>query len=303
MSQIPPQSNAPRNPAHAPLAADEPTRNRTSEESGMQMDQHDTKSTTALLRKEASVDTLETNSLCCAAAGIIAPSRSTTEALTPHEKLREAAAPNATLIAQNRPPAQPVVGYTHPECILESPSKTAFDGVQIDERAEYEKEFPVPEGLKYCTQRDTYITAPGANSSDTFARDQYAYRAGFAAWRRRAWKFSGQLLQTAQIIVNLRKHAHALMVDSDTGNHQLLEAVLEQAALQKKLTETAQQLDDLAWVLAEGVHIFKVECPEDADWYAEAEEALFKVHLHQQKIRVNRPNAAPNDQQAEGVHP
>jgi hypothetical protein len=110
MSQICSQSNTHRNPAHTP-AADEPTRNRTSEESGMQKYQHDTQSTTALLRKETSVDTLETNSLCCAAAGIIAPSGSTTEALTPHEKLREAATPNATLIAQNRPTAQPVLGY------------------------------------------------------------------------------------------------------------------------------------------------------------------------------------------------
>ena len=77
----------------------------------MQKDQHNTQSTTAFLRKESNVDTLETNSLCCAAAGIIAPTCSTTEALIPHEKLREAATPNATLTAQNRPPAQPAVGY------------------------------------------------------------------------------------------------------------------------------------------------------------------------------------------------
>jgi hypothetical protein len=89
----------------------EPTRNRTSEESGVQKDQHNTQSTTALLRAETSVGTLETNSLCCAAAGIIASSSSTTEALIPHEKLREAATPNATLTAQNRAPAQPAVGY------------------------------------------------------------------------------------------------------------------------------------------------------------------------------------------------
>jgi hypothetical protein len=81
----------------------------------MQKDQQNTQSTTALLREEASVDTLETNSLCCAAAGIIASSSSTTEALIPHEKLREAATPNATLIAQNRPPAQPAEGYTTTE--------------------------------------------------------------------------------------------------------------------------------------------------------------------------------------------
>jgi len=100
-----------RRPAHASSASDAPTHNRTSEESGMQKDLHETQFKSALLCKETSVDTLETNSLCCAAVGIIAPSSSTAEALTPHEKLREAATPNATLIAQNRPPAQPVEGY------------------------------------------------------------------------------------------------------------------------------------------------------------------------------------------------
>ena len=154
----------------------------------MQKDQHDTQSTTALLRKETSVDTTETNSLCCAAAGIIAPLSSTTEVLTPHEKLREAAAPNATLIAQNRPPAQLVEGYKHPACKCERPAQLAVIEVQIDERAEFEREFPVPEGLLYCTQRGTYITGSGAKTSDAFAREHYAYRAGFAAWKRRAWK-------------------------------------------------------------------------------------------------------------------
>ena len=103
------------NPANASPALEAPTRHQISEESGMQKELQSTQSTTALLCKEASVDTLETNSLCCAAAGIIAPFSTTTEALIPHEKLREAATPNATLIAQYRSPAQPAVGYTHPE--------------------------------------------------------------------------------------------------------------------------------------------------------------------------------------------
>ncbi|MBP5951842.1 hypothetical protein [Pseudomonas sp. P42] len=189
MSQIPPQSTTPpRNPAHAPSAEDEPTRNRTSEESGMQLDQHDTQSTTALLRKEASVDTLETNSLCCVAAGIIAPSSSTTETLTPHEKLREAAAPNATLIAQNRPHAQPIEGYKPPLPEQKTVQQLAVDVLQIDERAEFEKEFPVPEGVQYCQQRGTYISSPCAGKSDTFARELYAYRVGLAGWLRRSWK-------------------------------------------------------------------------------------------------------------------
>ena len=154
----------------------------------MKMDQHTTQKSTVLLCNANDVDTPETNSLCCAAAGIIAPSSSTTEALIPHEKLREAATPNATLIAQNRPPAQPAEGYTHPECILERPPRMAVDVVQIDERAEFEKEFPIPEGLQYCRKRVTYIRTPGASTSDTFAREHYAYKAGFAAWMRRSWK-------------------------------------------------------------------------------------------------------------------
>ncbi|MGH8330711.1 MAG: hypothetical protein ACRER3_25745 [Pseudomonas fluorescens] len=188
MSENLTHSNIHCDTAHASPAAGEPTRNRTSEESGMQKDQHNTQSTTALLCEEVSVDTLETNSLCCAAAGIIAPLSSTTEALTPHEKLREAATPNATLIAQNRPPAQPAEGYTHPECILERPPRMAVDVVQIDERAEFEKEFPIPEGLQYCRKRVTYIRTRVASTSDTFAREHYAYKAGFAAWMRRSWK-------------------------------------------------------------------------------------------------------------------
>jgi hypothetical protein len=114
MSEILAHFNTHRDTAYASPAADEPTRNRTSEESGMQMDQHNTQCTTALLCEAVSVDTLETNSLCCAAAGIIAPSSSTTEAFIPHEKLREAATPYATLTAQDRPPAQLIQGYKRP---------------------------------------------------------------------------------------------------------------------------------------------------------------------------------------------
>ena len=82
----------------------------------MKMDQHTTQTSTALLCNASGVDTLETNSLCCAAAGITTH-LSETEALIPHEKLREAATPDATLIAQNRPPAQPVVGHMQVQAI------------------------------------------------------------------------------------------------------------------------------------------------------------------------------------------
>lgn len=79
----------------------------------MKQVQNHTPSQAALLRSASRVDPPVKNSLCCAAAGITALPSSTTEALIPHEKLRGAAHTEATLIAQDRPLAQPVAGYTH----------------------------------------------------------------------------------------------------------------------------------------------------------------------------------------------
>jgi hypothetical protein len=87
----------------------------------VKLDQHTTQTSAALLCNANGVNTQRTNSLCCVAAGIIAPMSANAEALIPLEKLREAAAPDATLIAQNRPPAQLVVGYMRPLSI-ESPA-------------------------------------------------------------------------------------------------------------------------------------------------------------------------------------
>lgn len=207
MSQI---SRHHRATAHASPALDGPTRYRTPEQRGMKMDQHTTQTSTALLCNASGVNTQETNSLCCAAAGIIAPLSATAEALIPHEKLREAATPDATLIAQNRPPAQLVEGYKPLLPDQENLQQQAVAVFQINERAEFEKEFPVPEGLRYCVQRDTYITAPAAKTSDSFAREHYAYRAGFAAWKSRGWKHAGQLQQLEQINASLRAQLNAI---------------------------------------------------------------------------------------------
>jgi hypothetical protein len=188
MSQI---SNHHRHTAHASPALDGPTRYLTPEQSGMKMDQHTTQTSTALLCNASGVDTLETNSLCCAAAaaaGNIAPPNVTNEVLIPHEKLRKAATPDATLIAQTRPPAQPVVGYEPFLPDQETQQQQPVEVFEIDERAEFEKEFPIPEGVQYCEQRGTYISSPGASTSDTFARELYSYRAGLAGWLRRSWK-------------------------------------------------------------------------------------------------------------------
>ena len=73
----------------------------------MKNQQNNTSDLSALLRTANGGDTLETNSLCCAAAGIIAPLSATTEALIPHEKLRGAALSDAALTAQKRSLAQP----------------------------------------------------------------------------------------------------------------------------------------------------------------------------------------------------
>ncbi|SDX04431.1 hypothetical protein SAMN05444064_110186 [Pseudomonas syringae] len=93
-----------------PEASDESTCNQASEESGGDRPQTNSQAQAALLRDSSWSTTQKTNSLCCTAAGITALPSSTTEAPVPHEKLREAATHDATLIAQNRPPAQPVVG-------------------------------------------------------------------------------------------------------------------------------------------------------------------------------------------------
>jgi hypothetical protein len=81
----------------------------------------------ALLRTAGSVNTLETNSLCCVAAGIIAPPSATAEALIPHEKLRGAALSDATLTASVRPLAQPALGYTHASNAAEQGCPTCSD--------------------------------------------------------------------------------------------------------------------------------------------------------------------------------
>lgn len=98
----------------------------------MKMDLHTNQASTALLRSTNGVDTLETNSLCCAAAGIIARLSPTAEALIPHKKLRGAALPEATLNAQEPPLAQPVVGYKHDRSVVpalnSSQDEAAFHG-------------------------------------------------------------------------------------------------------------------------------------------------------------------------------
>ena len=71
------------------------------------------------------------NSLCCAAAGITNAIRATAGVFIPHVKLREAAHVDATLNAQNRPPAQLVVGYGHQTISIESLSAADVQAVEL----------------------------------------------------------------------------------------------------------------------------------------------------------------------------
>ncbi|BAO62946.1 hypothetical protein PPC_3599 [Pseudomonas protegens Cab57] len=96
---------------------DEPARYQKPEESGVPHAQPTAQAMTALLRNAASVDAQKTKSFCCVAAGITALACNTTEARTPHEKLRGAATPGATLNAQSGPLAQLAQGYKHPSTI------------------------------------------------------------------------------------------------------------------------------------------------------------------------------------------
>ncbi|MGA5585578.1 hypothetical protein ACPCHW_04825 [Pseudomonas siliginis] len=84
----------------------------------------------ALLRNNNGIAT-PVNNNCCAAASVIAFSCSSAEGLIPHEKLREAATPNATLIAQKRPPAQPSQGYARRQSKRNSGTAFNENGMEV----------------------------------------------------------------------------------------------------------------------------------------------------------------------------
>ncbi len=86
---------------------------QTSEKSGLALHQISATRHPALLRDAASVDAQKTKSLCCAAAGIIPTLNAHPDSHAPHDRLRQAGPADATLIASDRPHAQPAKGYTH----------------------------------------------------------------------------------------------------------------------------------------------------------------------------------------------
>lgn len=105
--------DAPPCAGHAPAIAPGQTSIQTSEKSGLALHQVSATRTPALLRDAAGVDAQKPKSLCCAAAGIISDLSAPTDSQIPHDRLRQAAPAETTLIASGRPHAQPAKGYTH----------------------------------------------------------------------------------------------------------------------------------------------------------------------------------------------
>ena len=97
----------------------------------MKPSQTNTPTAPALLCIESGSDTPVKNSLCCAAGGITHAIRAAAGVLIPHVKLREAAHVDATLNAQNRPPAQLVVGYGHQTISIASLSAANIQAVEL----------------------------------------------------------------------------------------------------------------------------------------------------------------------------
>jgi hypothetical protein len=213
----------------------------------MKMDMHTTQATTALLRTANGVDTLETNSLCCAAAGIIAPLSATAEALIPHEKLRGAALADATLNAQEPALAQPVVGYTH---------VSEFTHTVPESKA----------GRRYWPVDLTNVRP------EEWAAISPRHVAEFAGMTE-VWL----LLEAAQKRIavleqdkaRLWDDTQALLIDSNVANEQLLEALIERDAFKSdaellQFGLVAQWDEDLQNQLAEHVTHFNEVDPIDA---------------------------------------
>lgn len=122
-----------------------------SEGSGHDMAQAIREAIPASLREVSSIDAQKTKSLCCEAAGIIHPLSSPAEALIPHDKLREAAPVDATLIAKNRPHAQPAEGYTHPSavsCII-----AAMDATLAEQAGTYASSEQMAQAIEAALQQ------------------------------------------------------------------------------------------------------------------------------------------------------
>lgn len=127
-----------------------------SEGSGHDMTQAIRDAIPASLREVSSIDAQKTKSLCCEAAGVIHPLSSPAEALIPHDKLREAAPVDATLIAKNRPHAQPAKGYTHPSAV--SCIVTAMDATLAKQAGTYASSEQMAQAIEAALQQAGFLS-------------------------------------------------------------------------------------------------------------------------------------------------
>ncbi|EPN6724197.1 hypothetical protein ACT2UN_000261 [Pseudomonas putida] len=144
----------------------------TPEGSGHATAQDSIEATPASLREVRVVDAQKTKSLCCEAAGIIPLISSPAEALIPHDKLREAPPADATLIAKNRPHAQPAVGYAHPSaanCI-----EAALDATLAEQNGTYATCGQMAQAIEAALQRAGFLPpADQPNPSIPVTRSDY----------------------------------------------------------------------------------------------------------------------------------
>ncbi|MGB5957680.1 hypothetical protein [Pseudomonas sp.] len=109
----------------------------------------------ASLRDTCSINAQKTKSLCCEAAGIIHPLSSPAEALIPHDKLREAAPVDGTLIAKNRPHAQPAEGYTYPSAV--SCIVAAMDTTLAEQSGAYATSEQMAQAIRSALQQAGFL--------------------------------------------------------------------------------------------------------------------------------------------------
>jgi len=188
----------------------------------MKNQQNNTSALSALLRTANGGDTLETNSLCCAAAGIIAPPSATAEALIPHEKLRGAALSDATPIAPARPLAQPALGYMHASNAVDYPPESK-------------------PGQRYWPADLTNVRP------DEWAVMSPKHVAEFAGVTE-VWMLleaaQKRIAELEQVNANLRECATALNIDSDALNEQLLELLLERDKASNQLSANTDRNEE-----------------------------------------------------------
>lgn len=132
-----------------------PPQDSTTEGSGHATQQEFTEATPASLCGVRDVDAQKTKSLCCEAAGIISPFNSPTEAPIPHDKLRRAAHADATLIAKNRPHAQPAMGYKHPSAV--SCIEAAMDVTLAEQNGTYSTSGQMAQAIEAALQQAGFL--------------------------------------------------------------------------------------------------------------------------------------------------